>query len=87
MEPLILVFIFVILPILVCSNIADNKGRNIPIWVLLSLLFSWLAVLIIACLSDKTVDQSVEEKAQLKADLEIKILKAQLKSLENNLQS
>lgn len=84
MELFILVFIFVIAPILICANLADNKARSVIPWVLVSLFFGWLAVLVLACLSDKTVNKSEADREELKKDLEIQILQQQLNNLKNS---
>lgn len=45
------VFFGMIIPGIIASVIGSSKERGGGIWLLLGLIFSWLAVLIVACLS------------------------------------
>lgn len=83
MEIFIIVFLFVILPLVIAANIADNKSRNVIVWALLGTIFGWLAVIVVACLSDKTVNELDKKREELKKDLEIQILQNQLNKLKN----
>ena len=52
---LIGLFVFVIvwsvLPLIICYNVAGRKGKSQGLWVLLAIIFGWIAVLCLAMAS------------------------------------
>lgn len=44
-----------ILSVCLTCYLAKRKGRNIALWVVLSVFFSWIALIIIICLKSKRV--------------------------------
>ena len=52
------VLLGMILPALIAAGIGGAKKRGSGIWFLLGLIFSWIAVLIVACLSYPHEDSS-----------------------------
>ena len=49
MEILILLLIlWCVVPIFICANVAESKNQSVALWVILSLMFGWFAVLILA---------------------------------------
>ena len=49
---IIICFILRMIPIIVSTVIAAKKERSEMLWAFLGLLFGWIAVLIVACLSN-----------------------------------
>ena len=44
--------IWAVVPMIFCWKIAKQKDRDPIIWLLLSLLFGWLALLVLVCIVD-----------------------------------
>ncbi|MCK5827587.1 hypothetical protein KAH43_03595 [Candidatus Bipolaricaulota bacterium] len=48
---LIILFVFLLwslLPLIICSRVAGRKGKSRGLWMLLAIIFGWIAVLFIA---------------------------------------
>lgn len=46
----------------VCAAVASSKGRSAVVWFLLGFLFGWIALIIIACLSNVKEEQSYRDR-------------------------
>ncbi len=42
-------------PMWICGDIAHRRGHSVGLWIFLSLLFSWLAVIFAALMQDRTL--------------------------------
>ena len=42
------VFLWSVLPLIICSSMAKRKGKSRALWILLAILFGWIAVLFLA---------------------------------------
>ena len=76
---IIIIFAFVgqMIPVVISAVIASYKERNELLWAFLGLIFGWIAVLIVACLSTlkpKTSYNSTDDLIQLKKMLDAGII-------------
>lgn len=76
------ILIWVVSICLTCY-LAKKKGRNIVSWLVLSLFFSWIALIIIVCLKPKSV-QMDREPVIISQNLESGDLRVQDKEINNN---
>jgi len=54
--PLVVLFLLLVwcaLPLILCYRLARRKGKSKGVWLLLGLVFGWIAVLIIAAVSSE----------------------------------
>ena len=42
------VFLWSVLPLMICSSMAKRKGKSRALWILLAIIFGWIAVLFLA---------------------------------------
>ena len=60
----VLIGFFYLLPVLVCAWLAPKKARGPAwLWVLLAIVFSWLAVLVLAVLRPSSATGSGGERS------------------------
>jgi len=45
-----MVFVVFILPFIVNARLAQSRGKNVALMLLLTIIFSWIVTLILACL-------------------------------------
>lgn len=48
---LIIAVVWSLLPLIICYNVAGRKGKSQGLWVLLAIIFGWIAVLFLAMAS------------------------------------
>jgi len=46
--PELIILIFFFLPFIINFKQAKNRKRSVPLWMLLTLIFSWIATLVLA---------------------------------------
>ena len=66
---IIIIFVGQMIPIIISAIIASCKERSELLWAFLGLIFGWIAVLIIACLSiskQKTLYNDTDDLIKLK---------------------
>ena len=66
---IIIIFVGQMIPIIISAIIASYKERSELLWAFLGLIFGWIAVLIIACLSiskQKTLNNATDDLIKLK---------------------
>jgi len=56
--------ILCVISAVICGAIASGKGRSVVAWVLLGLIFTWIAILIVACLSNVKEHQAQLQRAE-----------------------
>jgi len=45
---LVALIVWSLIPLLICTAMAGRKGKSKGLWMLLAILFGWLAVLVLA---------------------------------------
>lgn len=45
---LFFLFIFMVVPFIINANLAKSRGKNVPLMLLLTVIFSWIVTLILA---------------------------------------
>lgn len=45
---LLVAVVWSLIPLFICSSMASRKGKSRGLWILLGLIFGWLAVLVLA---------------------------------------
>ena len=45
---LVILVIWSIIPLMICSSMAGKKGKSKGLWIFMGILFGWLAVLVLA---------------------------------------
>jgi hypothetical protein len=50
---LLIALVWSLVPLFICASLAGRKGKSRGLWVLLGIVFGWLAVLVIAVSSSE----------------------------------
>jgi hypothetical protein len=45
---LIIAVVWSLIPLMICSSMAGRKGKSRGLWILLAIIFGWIAVLFLA---------------------------------------